>query len=264
MSSVLKALEESEQQRNLQAEHLQADYSKPELSQPQRRSYAGLYLAILLIPAGVTGVFSLHNSYQITLADLQANLGPKEVVVEQPVKYQQMPAPIFQNLQSTRSVQSTPDVSHPQAQYIDENSPLPVTETPPPTVYEAPPPTDLSSLDLSGLSSELAHQVEQAISAIDSDDTNQPVEGKHEVELEASNLSKESGRWIGVLPPLNFQTHVYSSRDDKRWVKVNGVEFSQGDAINEEILLLKIAPQSCLIRFRGELIQIPALYDWKG
>ncbi|MGR5160067.1 general secretion pathway protein GspB [Vibrio owensii] len=39
---------------------------------------------------------------------------------------------------------------------------------------------------------------------------------------EASNLAIHSWQWQGKLPPLNFQTHVYSSNPDTSWVKLNG------------------------------------------
>jgi general secretion pathway protein B len=63
---------------------------------------------------------------------------------------------------------------------------------------------------------------------------------------------------------MNFETHVYSSNPNKRWVKVNGNEFIEGDWITERVRLVKIEQQSCQISFNGETIQVPALYDWKG
>jgi general secretion pathway protein B len=79
-----------------------------------------------------------------------------------------------------------------------------------------------------------------------------------------SNLAQDAQQWYGKLPALNFQTHVYSSKESKRWVKINGTEYGQGDWINDDLQLVAIEQQSCLVRFKGEEIEIPALYDWQG
>ncbi|MDN3684261.1 general secretion pathway protein GspB [Vibrio sinaloensis] len=61
-----------------------------------------------------------------------------------------------------------------------------------------------------------------------------------------------------------FQTHVYSSNPNKRWVKVNGTEFSEGDVIAQGVVLERIEQNLCQLRFEGEVIEVPALYDWQG
>ena len=68
----------------------------------------------------------------------------------------------------------------------------------------------------------------------------------------------------GVLPKLDLQTHMYSSSENKRWVKVNGQEVSQGDWIGNDVQLLEIKPQSVVVEFNQQKIEIPALYEWKG
>jgi general secretion pathway protein B len=77
-------------------------------------------------------------------------------------------------------------------------------------------------------------------------------------------LAQNSNDYYGRLPAMNFQTHVYSRAEDKRWVKINDVEYMQGDELNGGVVLESIEPQSCVIRFEGERLRIPALYDWKG
>ena len=42
------------------------------------------------------------------------------------------------------------------------------------------------------------------------------------------------------------------------------MEYSEGDWIDNETRLEKIEQQTCLIRFKQSLIEVPALYDWKG
>ncbi|MFA1567969.1 general secretion pathway protein GspB [Vibrio tasmaniensis 1F-187] len=77
-------------------------------------------------------------------------------------------------------------------------------------------------------------------------------------------LEKHGNRLSGVLPKLDLQTHMYSSSETKRWVKVNGHEVAQGEWIERGIQLLEIKPQSVIIEFNQQKIEIPALYEWKG
>lgn len=109
-------------------------------------------------------------------------------------------------------------------------------------------------LDLSELSPELALKVESALN------TSQV---EPEQKGEAINLSQQPDAWYDRLPAMNFQTHVYSSRVAKRWVKINGVEYGEGDWIGD-VELVAIEQQSCIIRYQSELIKVPALYDWQG
>lgn len=116
----------------------------------------------------------------------------------------------------------------------------------------------LDNIDLSALSPDIAMRVEAAIN------NSKPVTDRKRTEDEVSILSQQVGRWSGKLPAMNFQTHVYSSDFKKRWVKINNIEYSEGDWIDNETRLEKIEQQTCLIRFKQSLIEVPALYDWKG
>lgn len=115
----------------------------------------------------------------------------------------------------------------------------------------------LSGLDLSGLSPDIAQRLQAAMAS---------PEAEVDVEqgIAAQALAENSRQWAGRLPPLNFQTHVYSSNEAKRWVKINGVEYKQGDRIGHDVALIAIEPQACVIDFQGEMIRVPALYDWQG
>lgn len=121
----------------------------------------------------------------------------------------------------------------------------------------------LDGIDLSGLSPEIAQRLQAAMQSEDS----QPSlvrSNNQATQDQAIELTSTASQWIGTLPALNFQTHVYSSNLAKRWVKVNNIEHQQGDWLAEGVKLLMIEPQSCLIEFANDRIRIPALYDWKG
>ncbi|EJV9312217.1 TPA: AAA family ATPase [Vibrio vulnificus] len=114
------------------------------------------------------------------------------------------------------------------------------------------------NLDLSGLSPELAQKVENAL-LVETQTDHSP-----QAESTVSRLDLSAEKWYGRLPPLNLQTHMYSSDPKRRWLKINGAEFHQGEWIDNQIQLVEISAQSVIVEFQGEQIEIPALYEWKG
>lgn len=117
----------------------------------------------------------------------------------------------------------------------------------------------LDSLDLSELSPELAQRVQQALKVED----NQYASGNLE-ERNRLKLTENETQFVGVLPEMNLQTHMYSSTKEQRWVKINGKALYEGDWLGNEIKLVSISPRVIVIEFNNELIEIPALYEWKG
>ena len=124
-------------------------------------------------------------------------------------------------------------------------------------------PFNVDELDLSGLSPELAARFESVLSEPsdieDRDDDSTSYDDAAYIELD-----KRGGQFSGQLPPLNFQTHNYTSKPSRRWVKVNGKEVNIGGSISTGITLLEINPRDVVIEFQGQKIEVPALYEWKG
>lgn len=123
-------------------------------------------------------------------------------------------------------------------------------------------PLDIDNLDLSGLSPELAARFESILSEpseYEIEENPEPIESDGYLQLE-----KSGSQLVGRLPALNFQTHNYTSKPSRRWIKVNGKEVNVGGSITPSISLLEINPRNVVIEFRGQKIEIPALYEWKG
>lgn len=114
----------------------------------------------------------------------------------------------------------------------------------------------LGDIDLSSLSPDLALKVENALAT--QSDAAVPAS------LPVNDLEGNINKWQGRLPALDLQTHMYVSDAQRRWVKINDVEYYQGDVINGQITLQDIQPQAVIVEFQGEQIRIPALYEWKG
>ncbi|GAK85189.1 general secretion pathway protein B [Vibrio ponticus] len=115
----------------------------------------------------------------------------------------------------------------------------------------------LQGIDYSTLSPDVAQLLQSAMS---SDLPSEEVDNT----LAQSLLTSDANLWTGRLPALNFQTHVYSSNPNKRWVKVNNSEYQEGSWLADGVKLVAIEPQVCVIEFEQQRIEIPALYDWQG
>ncbi|EGX6963215.1 MULTISPECIES: general secretion pathway protein GspB [Vibrio] len=114
----------------------------------------------------------------------------------------------------------------------------------------------LDDLDLSSLSPDLARKVENALSRDDDNSSSQTAR--------VNDLERNAHQWQGRLPALNLQTHMYASDENRRWVKINNIEYHQGDVVDDQVTLREIQPQAVIVEFQGEQIRIPALYEWKG
>ncbi|AEX20873.1 general secretion pathway protein GspB [Vibrio sp. EJY3] len=114
----------------------------------------------------------------------------------------------------------------------------------------------LDDIDLSSLSPDLAMKVENALSKSGSSTSQRSTP--------VNDLEGNAQQWQGRLPALNLQTHMYASDSQRRWVKINNVEYHQGDVVDGQVTLKEIQPQSVIVEFQGEQIRIPALYEWEG
>lgn len=122
----------------------------------------------------------------------------------------------------------------------------------------------LQGLDLTELPPDLALKLEAIMDEQPS--MPEPMDSRPASQMEPQVIELENhvNSLSGVLPKLDLQTHMYSSSENKRWVKVNGQEVSQGDWIGNDVQLLEIKPQSVVVEFNQQKIEIPALYEWKG
>lgn len=156
-------------------------------------------------------------------------------------------------LQTTASAEPVPTQPTVQSSANDENAGLQADND------------LLQGLDLTELPPDLALKLE-SIMGEQQNDAPEPMDSRPagEIGSQVIELETHTNSLSGVLPKLDLQTHMYSSSETKRWVKVNGHEVAQGDWIDQDIQLLEIKPQSVVIEFNQQKIEIPALYEWKG
>ncbi|PKI13259.1 AAA family ATPase [Colwellia sp. 12G3] len=74
-------------------------------------------------------------------------------------------------------------------------------------------------------------------------------------------LSQMSRQIQNALPSMQFEQHIYAS-DGEGWIKVNGRDRYEGDAIGDNLIVEKILPQQVILSYRGEKFSLPALTNW--
>lgn len=253
MSKVLSALQSSEQQHYAQSQPMMGGAPMVARPQPAPPSWGKLML-LALLPSLTVGSYFIAKAYRAELTQ------EPELVVETQVEY------IDVEYQLTNISPSSNLSAVPRRGFSDANSFDDAIATTPQATPEVSSGTrsdvdnPFGDLDLTELSPELAQRVQQAITT----PSTQTTSARRSERSNAIALQQNAADYLGRLPALNFQTHVYSSAVDKRWVKINDVEYSQGEVIGAELILEEIEPQACVIRFQGERIRVPALYDWRG
>lgn len=256
MSKVMNALKHS-QQKYLQAQPVsRRTYTEqePTAMNPSR----WLHLALWLVPGLVTIGVMTYQRYELVQQEV-ANRQTEPTTVQIDAPLERLAYPEFQDLQPT-FVESGLDEPYPE----EDVTALADNIVAPPATIQASGQQSASNqalgdLDLTQLSPELALRVQ----AIMRDQSSEPATPSTPTSA-AVPLTQHSDRYQGQLPALNFQMHAFSSNEQKRWIKVNGVEYREGDMLTPEVKLESIKPQSSVIIFGGEEIEIPALYDWKG
>ncbi|GHY09609.1 general secretion pathway protein B, putative [Vibrio cholerae] len=199
-----------------------------------------------------------YQRYELVQQEV-ANRQTEPTTVQVDAPLERLAYPEFQDLQPT-FVESVLDEPYPEE---DVTALVDNIVAPPATIQasgqQSASNQALGDLDLTQLSPELALRVQ----AIMRDQSREPATPSTPTSA-AVSLTQHSDRYQGQLPALNFQMHAFSSNEQKRWIKVNGVEYREGDMLTPEVKLESIKPQSSVIIFGGEEIEIPALYDWKG
>ncbi|WP_070972416.1 general secretion pathway protein GspB [Vibrio sonorensis] len=247
MSKVMEALAQSEQgyqQSNLSE---QVGFVNASAKHSNRIDWIKNGL-LILTPMAIAALWSSYQSYQ-DLVIARVNHQPDVQRVSIEVGGEKLTYPSL-NTEGPTPLRQTLEVqvpSNPSLSVVKE----PVTPLEPQTATQEP----FSELDLSQLSPELARKVESALASVESEEKRQ---------AETINLQSHAHQYYGKLPKMNFQTHVYASESRKRWIKVNGIEYREGDWIDGAVEVVSIEPQSTLVKYGNDIISIPALYEWQG
>ncbi|MEX3072156.1 general secretion pathway protein GspB [Vibrio alginolyticus] len=212
------------------------------------------HTSLLLLPVGVS---VLAAAYYLEMQNAQTDTETKGNTAASIQQFQVLDYP--ENKKLTQLTREWPTAEHsggteanlPAVEYASS------TNNPPSSrVNDEELGLSLGDIDLSSLSPGLAMKVENALSGKDKSGLQHPTS--------LNDLEGNTQRWRGRLPALNLQTHMYASDANRRWVKINNVEYHQGEVVDGQVTLKEIQPQAVIVEFEGEQIRIPALYEWQG
>lgn len=192
------------------------------------------------------------------------------------MEFETKPLPLIASKQLVISGEKMP----PNARLNNEDSPLTVHHEPPlntvshnavvsePISETAVGMTDkvlaneLEDISLEGVSEDLQARFARAIAfedansgGIEDDFKPQPVA--------ASDISSMPMKFQFQVPLMSYDSHVYSSKEEERWIRINGVDLRVGERI-ENIELVDILPHQSVFRLGMQSFTLESLRDWKG
>ncbi|MBW3697167.1 hypothetical protein EK599_15820 [Vibrio sp. T187] len=271
MSQVMKALEST--QRATLNQSNSGMYPSPQgVRSTKKWSLTGIACVVLLPSIAVVGSQVLPDYVNNEPTPVPVVVEVEPIPVEAPaIEIKDLrPAPQLTELKPLLRQESYL-TAQPMLRTVESNSsaprpveaPVPATEAAnvqgQPTANEN---LALENLDMSEFSPELALTIESILNG--TNDSNSADETTSSVYGDALDIEKDAAQLEGWLPKLNFQAHMYSSDENKRWIKVNGQEASSGDWVDEGIQIIDIEPQFVMIQFKRLNIRVPALYEWQG
>lgn len=65
------------------------------------------------------------------------------------------------------------------------------------------------------------------------------------------------------VPLMRYDSHVYSSKESERWIRINGVDLRVGDYVGP-VQLVKIMPHRSEFRLGEQNFTLESLTDWDG
>lgn len=266
MSQVMNALKSSHQ--GYQSNTITHGYRSATISAEKPQLFRWYHSLLLIVPSAVTVSLLSYQSYQLQQQNIAQVMSQPALVEQIPAPAEFLPYPEFTELKSTYLIpaqteqvlaetEDAPsfDIKQTNETTVTKATVAKITE---PSISEQneDAPLNLEQLDLSGLSPALAMRVESAMKSTAS--------ASKRSNSSAISLVQNADKYSGHLPTMNFQTHVYASSESKRWIKMNGVEYHEGDMLADGVMLIEINPQTTLVQFEQQLIEIPALYHWQG
>lgn len=91
----------------------------------------------------------------------------------------------------------------------------------------------------------------------------EPIEPKPVVVRQRTTFHALSAEEQRAFTPLEFSTHLFADDPSLRAVTMNGRRFKEGDALTDDLSLEEITEDGVVVAFRGKLVELPVLQDWR-
>ncbi|WP_108652248.1 general secretion pathway protein GspB [Dongshaea marina] len=249
MSTILSALQQSEQQRQQVKPQAIAMQLAGHHQGAKKHPYLYLLLAPVCLAVGVGGAYLW--SHQFAPKPVKA-----EVAAITPLKLQ------------TFNTQPLPIIT-PPPRVIAATSEVKAKSQP-----QSRPKQAQDEFDLKGISPSLASNFLKAVKAT-GQQGNTPSQAPAQPAVAAQNNQDSVFSMalpLGSLPmdlqkdvpALQYSSHVYSSSAGDRVVTLNGKDYHQGSWVTPKLQLLEIGREGVIMRVDGQSFSLKALTDWPG
>lgn len=128
---------------------------------------------------------------------------------------------------------------------------------------------EIKDTGLDNISNDLLEKFNQAIKESESvapelaKQASQPVDAElDEYFSKVPKINELNAQQQMSIPTLIYETHLYSSDDNQRWVKINGKTLQQQQWINGDIQVLEIQRSLLILQMGHIRFSVPALTDW--
>jgi general secretion pathway protein B len=116
-------------------------------------------------------------------------------------------------------------------------------------------------IDYSAVSNEMQQRFELALA----DSTKQDKLSSVELSSDGRDLHEMTRQFQQKVPGIRYDTHIYSTIAQERWIKINGNKLREGQFDPQgKIELLEIQPNRSIFRLGRQSFSLESLTDWKG
>jgi len=114
------------------------------------------------------------------------------------------------------------------------------------------------------VSPEILRRFNQAVEALDNESrtTDETPDVRVRDRTDVQRIDQLPVRIMTTLPTMTFSAHMYASRPNDRWVRVNGLRLQEGDWIEDKVRIVNIEAQRVILEYQGEVFSMAALTDW--
>ena len=117
----------------------------------------------------------------------------------------------------------------------------------------------VEELPLEDVSPELVRSFQAAMQASSSPQEREPHQSNRVTDLHDMPVS-----FVKDVPRLAFQTHIFATDENQRWIKVNDKTLQEKQWITADIQIRRIEQNHVIMRMYGEDFSLPALTTWEG
>jgi len=147
----------------------------------------------------------------------------------------------------------------------------PITQPPQSQVTEPSLATsdEIQPLDYDEVPDELKKRFEQALLLTDLEDEQTQDQDSEQAEEDrnddGSDIHQMSSAFQRNVAPISYDSHVYSTRSEERWIRINGEILKEGEFDSSgELQLIEIQPQRSIFRVQRQSFSLGSLTDWLG